>query len=77
MKKEKYAFDFSKLRGKIREVLSQEQIFAKKIGISTATLSSRFNNTTDFTGTEIMLACDVLKIPKEEIDLYFFTLKVE
>ncbi len=72
-------FDFDKLRGRIREKLGSEANFAEKIGISTASLSAKFNNKTDFTATEIIKACDedVLDIPLPEIGANFFNRKLE
>lgn len=72
-------FDFSKLRGRIKEKLKYESVFADKIGISQASLSSKFNNKTDFTTSEIISATDkdVLDIPINEIGVYFFSLKLE
>ena len=72
-------FDFDKLRGKIREKLKCEASFANKIGISQASLSSKFNNKSDFTTSEIIKAVDkdVLDIPVNEIGEYFFTKKLE
>lgn len=71
--------DFDKLRGRIREKLGSEAKFAEKIGISSASLSAKFNNKSDFTATEIVKACDkdVLDIPLEEIGLNFFNKKLE
>ncbi len=72
-------FDFSKLRGRIKEKLGNEANFAEKINISTASLSAKFNNKSDFTATEIIRACDedVLDIPLSEIGPNFFTKKLE
>lgn len=66
--------NFNKLRGRIKEKLGAENIFAKKIGISAVSLSSRFAGKTFFTADEIQKACkkDVLDIQKEEIGEYFF-----
>ena len=72
-------YDFDKLRGRIRECLGSEAKFAEKIDISSASLSSKFNNKSDFTTSEISRACDedVLDIPIELIGKYFFTRKLE
>lgn len=66
--------NFNKLRGRIKEKLGTESLFAKKIGISAVSLSSRFSGKTFFTAEEIYKACkkSVLDIPKEEIGEYFF-----
>ena len=50
---EEILFDFSKLRGRIKEKLGNESIFANKLSISPASLSSKFNNRSDFSASEI------------------------
>jgi hypothetical protein len=72
-------YDFSKVRGRIKEKLGNEAKFAEKLGISSAALSSKFNNRSDFTATEISRATDedVLDIPTREIGVYFFTQQLE
>lgn len=72
-------YDFSKLEGRIREKLKYNNVFAEKIEISTASLSSKLNNKTDFTASEISRAIepDVLDIPINEIGEYFFKEKLE
>lgn len=69
-------FDYSKLRGRIREILGTQSMFAKLLGISEATLSKKLNNETDFTQSEMNRSCDLLKFPCSEIPVYFFTAKV-
>lgn len=73
------SFDFDKLRGRIKEKLKYESVFAEKLGISQASLSSKFNNKSDFTSTEMSRACDedVLDIAEDEIGEYFFKRKLE
>ena len=72
-------YDFSKVRGRIKEKLGSEAKFAEKLDISSASLSSKFNNRSDFTAKEISRATDkdVLDLDIEEIGLYFFTRKLE
>ena len=70
-------FDYSKLRGKIKEIFFSEGDFAKALGIGRVSLSKRLNNLLDFTGTEIYVSSNILGIPKEEIGEYFFTIKVQ
>lgn len=71
------AFDYNKLRGKIREVSGTQDNFAKSIGISRTSLSHRLNNILEFSNSEILLACKVLGISTDDIPLYFFTLEVQ
>ena len=72
-------YNFDKLRGRIKEKLKFESVFAEKIGISPVALSSKLNNKSDFTATEISRACeeDVLDIPVDKIGEYFFTKELE
>ena len=72
-------FDFSKLRGRIKQILGSETVFAKKIDLSPASLSYTFNGKRYFSSREINKACskEVLNIPTQEIGEYFFTQKLE
>lgn len=72
-------FNYDKARGRIKEKLKSEAAFAEKLGISQASLSSKFNNKSDFTASEIARATDkdVLDISADEIGEYFFTRKLE
>ena len=69
-------FDFSKLRGRIREKLKTEGVFAKSIGRSQNFISSVFNGDSFFTQTDIANAAKVLDIDDDEIGIYFFTKEV-
>lgn len=73
----KMSFDYSKLRGKIKEVCGTQENFAREIGIGTVSLSQRLNNLLDFDQREIHRACEVLGISDEEMHSYFFNLKVQ
>lgn len=69
-------WDYSKLRGKIREVCGTQDVFASKLGIGRVSLSQRLNNQLEFSQDEIFRSCDILGIDKIEIQEYFFNLKV-
>ena len=66
-------FDYSKIRGKIKEVFGTQAAFADVMKMSTVTLSEKLNNKVQFRQKEIDRACDLLQISKEEIPIYFFT----
>lgn len=66
-------WDYSKLRGKIKEKCGSQDELAAKIGIGRVSLSKRLNNQLDFEQEEIFKACDVLGIEYSEIPAYFFT----
>lgn len=70
-------FDYSKLKGKIRESFDTQESFAKALGISRTSLSFKLNNHVDFTQTEIKKSCELLGVKKQEISDYFFSSKVQ
>ena len=70
-------FDYSELRGKIREVFGTQEKFAKAMGFSTVALSKKLNNVVPFTQPEINKACDLLGISLEFIPVIFFKEKVK
>ena len=70
-------FNYNKLRGKIKEVFNTQAAFAKEMGISNTSLSEKLNNKVEFTQKEIERAIELLQIPKDEIPIYFFTIKVQ
>lgn len=65
-------YDYSKLRGLIREKCGTQSNFAKAIGISGTSLSQRLNNSVPFTQTEIMIACKLFGCTISEADEIFF-----
>lgn len=69
---EKVIYDYSKLRGRIKQVYKTETIFAEKLGISTVSLSSKLNNKTYFEQNQMLKAGTLLNIPKSELHDYFF-----
>lgn len=68
------SFDYSKLRGRIREIFGTEEQFAKGLGFSTVTLSFKLN---EWTQQEINKACELLGLAREDIPEYFFKLIVK
>lgn len=70
-------FDYSKLKGKIREVCSTQENFAKALSRTDTTINNKLNNKTYFTQDEISKAVEVLGIASNEIYDYFFNQKVE
>ncbi|MFA9375564.1 MAG: DUF739 family protein [Lachnotalea sp.] len=69
--------DYSKLKGKIKEVFGTQGAFAKVMGISSVSLSAKLNNWVSFTQPEINKACELLGISFQHIAVYFFTPKVK
>jgi hypothetical protein len=74
---ENVIFDYSKLRGKIKEVFKTQASYAKAVPMSSVSLSEKLNNKVQFSQKEIDKACALLQIAKEEIPIYFFTPKVK
>ena len=73
---EKYNFD--KLKGTIKEIFGTQNDFAEAMEMAPNTLSSKLNNQSDFSSTEISKAVDLLKIKSaEEAWKIFFTREVE
>ncbi len=70
-------FDYSKLRGRIRELYHTERDFAKMLGTTKATLSAKLNGHGEFTQSEIEKACKLLNIDALELKAYFFNEKVK
>ena len=71
-----YEFDYSKLKGRIKEVLGTQEVYAEKIGLSRTSLSLRLSGKLEFTEREISKSCDVLEFEPSEIPAYFFTIEV-
>ena len=70
-------FDYSRLRGKIREHFGTEDAFAKELGISRTSLSQRLNNRLEFSQQEMNKCCLLLGIDLSDIKAYFFTVEVQ
>jgi transcriptional antiterminator len=69
--------DFSKLRGRIIEKFRTGKNFAEAMGMSTRTLSMKLNGCREFKPTEIVKALSLLELKAEDVQVYFFTLKVQ
>lgn len=65
-------YNYSKLKGKIKEVFGTQEAFAKAIGCSAAYISQVFNGKSFFTQQVIDKAVKVLNISASEIGIYFF-----
>lgn len=71
-------YNFNKLKGKIREVYKTQNDFAIAMKMAPNTLSSKLNNTSDFSISEINTAFRLLGIASaSEAWNIFFTKKVE
>ena len=72
----KCIFDFGKLQGRIKELHITQDSVAKYLDINKSTFSLKINNQVPFSQDEINQMITFLKIPDEEIKLYFFKEKV-
>lgn len=70
-------YEYSKLRGKIKECFSQQSELAQQLGISDTSLSNKLNNKTAFDQDEIYKIINMFDLNAEEALAYFFTLKVD
>lgn len=69
-------YDYSKLKGKIKEVCGTNAVFAAKIHRSERTVSLKLNNLIPWTQKEMCMSAAVLGFSLSEIQSYFFTLEV-
>ena len=67
---------YSKLRGKIKEVCGSQDAFAAAMKMNPSTISAKLTGKTDWTRSEVELACKLLGISLEEMHLYFFAPEV-
>lgn len=69
----RYNYDYSKLKGKLREKALVYKAFAEILGLSESSVSERLNNNAQFTQEEMEKTMLFLEIPLEEVERYFFT----
>lgn len=65
-------WNYSKLRGRIKEKFGTQDAFSDAIGIGRVALSQRLNNKLEFTQDEMFASCDALGISRLDIPEYFF-----
>ena len=70
-------FDYSKLRGRIKEVFGTQDAFSDAIGIGRVSLSQRLINILEFSQKEMFKSADALGFERSEIPQYFFVPKVQ
>jgi hypothetical protein len=71
------AIDYSKLKGRIVEKFATQSNFSKAINLSEKTLSRKLKGEIDWKQSEILKAMKLLDISHNEVNQYFFTLKVQ
>lgn len=70
-------FDYSKLSGLINEKCGTRANFAKQMGLSENSLSSKMNGKRPWKQKDICEACRILGIDQSDISTYFFTSVVQ
>lgn len=75
-KNKKCVFDFGKLQGRIKELHITQDSVAKYLNINKSTFSLKINNQVPFSQDEVNQMITLLKIPDDEIKVYFFKEKV-
>ena len=69
--------DYSKLKGRIVETCGTQGNFAQKMGLSERTVSLKLSGRIPFKQPEILKALEVLNLSEEDIQAYFFVVKVQ
>ena len=71
------AFNYCKLKGRIVEVFGSQGNFAKAMGYSERSLSLRMNGKISWKQPDILKAISLLKLTENDIQDYFFNVKVQ
>ncbi len=69
-------YNYSKLKGKIKEHFNTQEEFAKALGIGASTLNLKLNNKTEWSQDEMREALKLLNVSEGQIEKYFFTHKI-
>lgn len=69
-------YNLNKLKGKVVEIYGTQSSFAKALGVSEKTMTSKMNGNAYFTVPEISKAVKILGLSAADIQEYFFTEKV-
>ena len=70
-------FDYRKLRGKIVEKYGSQAAFAKAMNWSERTLSQKITGKIPWKQTDICMGIRLLGLSEDDIQEYFFTVKVQ
>ena len=68
-------FDYSRLKGRIRELNLTQDEAAIAAGLAKSTFSLKINGHFGFKQDEVLRICDALRIPYDQIHLYFYQIK--
>lgn len=70
-------FDYSALKGRIKEKCGNQYAFAYAMGLSERTISLKLNNERSWRDKEMIRASEILDIDLKDIQKYFFTPEVQ
>lgn len=73
----KVTFDYSKLKGRIKEKCDTQRKYAVALGINEGTLAAKLSNKSYFTQSEIEKSIRILNLDPGTVSSYFFTTRVE
>ena len=65
-------YNYSKIKGAIKEKFDNQAQFAEALGIGESTLSLKLNNKTEWTQGEMVAALNLLGISVDQVEDYFF-----
>ena len=65
-------YNMDRLKSRVIEKFGEQKSFAEAIGTSESTVSRLLNGEADWRGSTMMKAVELLDIPHEEIEVYFF-----
>ena len=77
MAKHELAYDYSKLRGRIKEVFGTQEAFAQAIGLTERSVSLKITSKRSWKQDEIINSINVLNLTTDDIKPYFFVVKVQ
>ena len=72
----KQIYDYSRLLGRMREKGYTQLALAKALKSSETTVNFKLNNKRPFKQDEMLVICKVLGIPLEQVEDYFFPIKL-
>ena len=65
-------YNYSKLKGKIKEVCGTQEVFARTIGMAPTTLSQKLNNKAEWSQNEMFQTASILGIERSKLPEFFF-----
>lgn len=72
MKENNITFNYDKLTGKIIEKYKTRENFATQIPMSVPTLINKLSGKVDFKNKEVFKICELLDIPLEQMQYFFY-----